>query len=246
MNFNILKSKMIFILFFLHATTGQKNNKNKYTMDNKHIIEIIIKDAQEIESLTNSFTKFPHSKVPPIYIDLTISKIKNLYAEIQMLNKSVSELYELDLDTGIAPLQSKGKNIGQNLINKEPQETKDEEGVKSQANFQIGKAEEKQEDSDPQNTYERLHKKREEHFLATQLKFESIKSIKEAISLNEKIWFIKELFDGNIDLYKKTLDILNDREYLEEALDYIDDNFLWNYESQTVRDFMEFVYRRYY
>lgn len=224
-------------------------------MDNKHIIDIIIKDAQEIESLANSFGRFSETKVPPIFIDLTMSKVKNLYTELQMLNKSNDELYD------IMPIEKPAQELTKQSDVKPEKQKEDEvkvfEAIKTattkhdqekEVKNKVEKKEQTEEEKieAEKSAYEDLVQKREEHFLATQLKFEGIKNIKEEVSLTEKIWFIKELFDGSIDNFNKTVEILNNCEYLEEALDHIDDNFKWDYENQTVRDFMEYVYRRFF
>ena len=191
-------------------------------MDNKLIINMMTKDAKEIESLIAEFDKYP--TIPQILIDLTQSKIKNLYTELQLLNKTSDQLLSIQYEA--------------NMFSKD--ET-------SKIDFQIEEISEKE----PEPLFEPISEemktqKREKHLLSTQLKFDSIPNIKEAIDINKKIWFNKELFKGNIDLYNKTIDILNNMKDLREALDYIDTNFNWDIDDKTVKDFMEYIYRRYF
>ena len=224
----------------------------KYSiMQNKKIIDIIKKDAEEILTLATNFAKYHETKIPPIYIELTLSKVKNLYTELQLLNK------ENDMFDDIVPIEKDQTEVNHDfpgpntndkkfLIKGEESHASDITG--SHTIKQRGRQHEESV-SDGQipslSAYDVILKKREEHILSTQLKCDNIQNIKDAIDLNKKIWFIKELFVGNIDFYNKTLELLNNFDYLEEALDYVDENFDWDYDNKTVRDFMEFIYRKF-
>jgi hypothetical protein len=220
-------------------------------MQNKKIIDIIKKDAEEILTLANNFAKYHETKIPPIYIELTLSKVKNLYTELQMLNKE-NEMFD-----DIVPIEKDHREVHTDVfesdIEKKELLAKGEEAhasdMKSSQTIDQRVKQHGDAISDDQipslSAYDVILKKREEHILSTQLKYDSIQNIKDAIDLNKKIWFIKELFHGNIDFYNKTLELLNNFDYLEEALDYVDENFDWDYDNKTVRDFMEFVYRKF-
>jgi hypothetical protein len=194
-------------------------------MDNKLVTNMISKDAKEIESIIAEFDKYV--VVPQILIDLTLSKIKNLYAEVQLLNKSDEQLYNI---RSILDCADKIEKSGaeQAVFNQQESEVAEEKPVTVQL------------------TPEMIKFKRDAHILATQLKFDNIKDIRGAIDINKKIWFNKELFAGNIDLYNKTIDVLNGMKNLKEALEYVDTNFKWDIDNKTVKDFMEFIYRRYF
>lgn len=197
-------------------------------MEKKQIIEIIAKDAQEVNKLTQSFIGY--HDISPIYLDLTLAKVKHLYAELLLLRNQGHDLTMKHVEK---------------LLN-EKQETKSTYKQQSNENqHQTPTTTEKKPPEETESPQETLNKKREEHFLATQLKHDPIDDIKKAINLNEKIWFIKELFNGDIDTYNNTLAELNQFKYLEQALDFLDKYFDWDYDNQTVRDFMEFVYRRF-
>lgn len=202
-------------------------------MEKRQIIEIIVKDAQEIGKLTESFTGY-HT-IPPLYLDLTMSKVKHLYAELLLLKEQGKEL---NMEQVEELLNGKQKHPE---ISKPPRQQEEKKTTEREKTFP------KQEVPKNENPakHEQLNKKREEHFLATQLKHDPIKDIKKSISLNEKIWFIKELFGGDIETYNNTLAKINQFDYLEQALDFLDKRFTWDYDNTTVKDFMEFVYRRF-
>ncbi len=79
---------------------------------------------------------------------------------------------------------------------------------------------------------------------ATQLQNSPIKDLKSAISLNDKIWFTRELFDGNNDIYISTLDKLNKATSLEDAIS-IAEHFNWNKKESSTKRFLELIYRRF-
>ena len=81
--------------------------------------------------------------------------------------------------------------------------------------------------------------------IASQLKNKPVTDIHKAISINDRIWFMKELFDGNSDLYKQTVDKINACNHIEEALEIVMKNFEWDSENNVVQKFMAIVSRRF-
>ncbi len=71
-----------------------------------------------------------------------------------------------------------------------------------------------------------------------------IADLKKSINLNDKFRFQKELFKGNASLLNQTLDVLNEREDKNEAIEFLS-SFEWNPEDPTVLDFMELVNRKF-
>lgn len=71
-----------------------------------------------------------------------------------------------------------------------------------------------------------------------------ISNIFTAIGINEKFLFIKELFNENAELFHSTIEKLNQANSFNEAIEYIDKNFTWNFESSTVHKLLELVRRR--
>lgn len=73
----------------------------------------------------------------------------------------------------------------------------------------------------------------------------AVEDIRQAISLGDRFLFQRELFAGNGELMQKTLDELNALGSLEEAMDYVADNFEWNKESTAVQLFENVLKRRF-
>lgn len=81
--------------------------------------------------------------------------------------------------------------------------------------------------------------------LASKLKQHPIENLNKAIKLNDKVWFIKELFNGNADLYKQTINTINQMADMDEALDFLERNFSFEQGKESFKSFIEFIYRRF-
>ena len=73
----------------------------------------------------------------------------------------------------------------------------------------------------------------------------AVEDIRQAISLGDRFLFQRELFAGNGELMQKTLDELNALGSLEEAMDYVADNFEWDSDSTAVQLFENVLKRRF-
>lgn len=73
----------------------------------------------------------------------------------------------------------------------------------------------------------------------------AVGDIRQAISLGDRFLFQRELFAGNGELMQKTLDELNGLNSLNEAFEYMTDNFEWDKESTAVQLFENVLRRRF-
>ena len=73
----------------------------------------------------------------------------------------------------------------------------------------------------------------------------SVEDIRQALSLGDRFLFQRELFAVNGELMQKTLDELNALGSLEEAMDYVADNFEWESDSTAVQLFENVLKRRF-
>lgn len=81
--------------------------------------------------------------------------------------------------------------------------------------------------------------------LASLLKDSPITDLNKAIKLNDRIWYINELFGKNSAVYEKTIQTVNNAENLDAALEYLFTNFKWNQERKSTISFLELVFRRF-
>ncbi len=81
--------------------------------------------------------------------------------------------------------------------------------------------------------------------LATQFKQLPVTDIHKAIPLNDRIWFIRDLFDQQPELYQQTIEDLNRSESLHAALEYLQSRFDWDSDSKVVEKFLRILSRKF-
>ncbi|HOY39487.1 MAG: hypothetical protein KBB11_07435 [Bacteroidales bacterium] len=87
--------------------------------------------------------------------------------------------------------------------------------------------------------------KTQQQDVVSRIQAKPITDIKAAIGIGDRFLFIRELFDGDNDLYNKTLEYLNALSEINEANEYLKANFTWNNENSTVDHFMKIVQRKF-
>lgn len=85
--------------------------------------------------------------------------------------------------------------------------------------------------------------------LADKLRSKSIKKLAESIALNERFLYSNELFNGNMEAFKRALNELDHIASKEDAQRYIELQLQvennWDLESETVQSFITLVERRF-
>lgn len=72
-----------------------------------------------------------------------------------------------------------------------------------------------------------------------------VQSLKRAITLNDRIRYINELFGGDAELMTKTIAALDGMNSMKEAKEYVKWNFSWDEEDEAVSDFMRLLEDRF-
>ncbi len=72
-----------------------------------------------------------------------------------------------------------------------------------------------------------------------------LNNINHAVGINDRFLYQKELFNNDKDLYKLTIERINNAESYEQAMDYLNSNFEWDEESATTQKFLELVKRKF-
>ncbi|MDR1170062.1 MAG: hypothetical protein LBK97_04415 [Prevotellaceae bacterium] len=72
-----------------------------------------------------------------------------------------------------------------------------------------------------------------------------VSSLPKAIGINDRFRFIKELFGGDSDLYNETIKMLDTTGSLVSAISYIESNFSWDKNSDSVKQLISLIRRRY-
>ncbi len=81
--------------------------------------------------------------------------------------------------------------------------------------------------------------------LASSLKNGPVKDLTKEIKLNDRIWYINELFSKNANSYENAVNTINSANNLDEALEYLFSNFKWDQNRKSTISFLELVFRRF-
>jgi len=98
--------------------------------------------------------------------------------------------------------------------------------------------------------YKKFLSESDDKYIGSRLQSLKIKSIREAVGVNEKFLFINELFSGNIQDYNAAIDKLNNFEDSQGAFNYLNElgnKCSWDFErsENTIRLLVNLVQRRY-
>ena len=179
-------------------------------------------------------------------------------------NEIASEEPDEKIVTEAPPQESKTKEIDyqeeDNKVNPEPAPEEAPTDINEEIEDEIQEVVEKPEpltEEEPRKTIadkytgaknsinERIAIHFDQKDLASKLQQHPIEDLTKAIKLNDKIWFINDLFEGNADLYRDTVRKLNKMDDLESALLFLEQNFDFEQEKESFKTFIEFIYRRY-
>ena len=71
-----------------------------------------------------------------------------------------------------------------------------------------------------------------------------IADLRNAIGLNDKFLLLRDLFNGDVPLYERTIDTLNAFEDLDECMIYIVENFRWNPDLEASKLLVSLIERK--
>lgn len=92
---------------------------------------------------------------------------------------------------------------------------------------------------------EMINNMRSQSDLTSRLSKSPITNLKNAISINDRIMFTKDLFKGNSELFHSTIDEINKLSQLDEALELISGKIELDMQNPNLEKFMEILYRRF-
>jgi hypothetical protein len=76
--------------------------------------------------------------------------------------------------------------------------------------------------------------------------FQKIQRIKERLTINQKFMFTKVLFQGDFESFSRTIDELDQKPNMKDALQYLEKLYKdWDKESEEFHEFMEMVEKRF-
>ncbi len=92
---------------------------------------------------------------------------------------------------------------------------------------------------------EKLGENTKKKDLSTRLQASPITSISGSMGINDKFFYIRELFKGDADKFRATMDNLEHATNFDEAYNYLVDNFGWDMKSREVEQLLGLVRRKF-
>ena len=223
-------------------------------MDFKSAVDLIIKDINELKNIVDGFKNYPN--IPSLQIEIAKSKCRNA-VEILELLKSVPVETAEEESKKKETVQT--KIIAEELIEtfeKEEYFDVEDEPVTPEApstekidRIRAEKKKEKTEaaiyaerfSSNPNSVYDRLSGTKQQ---SDSSKGKRSSNLFELIGLNDQFLFIREIFNGDSDLYNTAVNRLNNAKTFTEAneiiFDYIDD-----VEDEAYKTLVDLVKRKF-
>jgi len=223
-------------------------------MDFKSAVDLIIKDINELKNIVDGFKNYPN--IPSLQIEIAKSKCRNAVEILELLKSVPVETAE---EEPKEKERAQTKIIVGELIEtfeKEEYFDIEDEPVTPEApsteKIEPIKTEKKKEkpeaaiyaerfSSNPNSVYDRLSGTKQQ---SDSSKGKRSSNLFELIGLNDQFLFIREIFNGDSDLYNTAVNRLNNAKTFTEAneiiFDYIDD-----VEDEAYKTLVDLVKRKF-
>ena len=235
-----------------------------FYMDKKILIGFILKDIKELELIVKGMHEM--DKIPGVVQELIISKTENILGYFHSLKDDacdgekkeenslpIAKAPKLEAPAPIPPVLTVTPNEKEETTVTSPQ--KEETTVisqKKEPEKEINKGA-SNEASNGANTGTTTNEKFKPQtpslhaVVSTGKKAESrfVHSLRKAINVNDRYRYLRELFRGNIELMNQVVEKLDTMETLSEAMDYVQREFSWDPQSETVADFYSLLENRF-
>lgn len=214
----------------------------------KNKIEQISTDVSEINEILTSFIEY--DEIPLIDIDLLKSKIRIIYEDVNNIN-DISAIYieEKRMEEPIIKQELPQENVT-NIQVEDEIKIEDiieiEKVVESKSELVIEEKTEVQLISVSSSVVANILKEfKQSNDLASQLQFKPINDINNAVSINDRIGFVNDIFSGNNDDYANCITRLNSASDIDNAVNILNENSIWDFDNPVHRTFIELVYRKF-
>jgi hypothetical protein len=211
-------------------------------MDYKNTLEAIIGNVEEIRTLISGFAA--NKKIRAIEMELTLEKVRNLYDILLMLK----ETYSVE---NAGPSAQVAGDAGNADVDDDSPSTENKE----EATLDLSEEQQAENDDDIKivsdrfkrhttSIHDSLSKSQQYNELSEKLKSKAITDIGNAIGINDKFIFVKELFHGDTNMYNNTIGVLNNATNFNEAYNYLIGNFDWDMDSPLVQILLDLIRRK--
>jgi len=234
-------------------------------MNAKNGIEELLSEINKLKEIIIQYDD--PGMIPKIERDILLDAMRDLYEKILAMPVSKQNIIETEKTVSTKKEPSVAENQQDERIEFIDENPSDDfataktpqinEVIKAHEkdDIQTKSTEEKQKEKiktlaekfqgDRQSVYESLSEKSPKQNISTKLQSKPISDIAASIGVNDKFKLIKELFSGDADSYRKTIDILNNSSNFNEAFNYISTNFNWDMEDGSVQYILDLVRRKF-
>lgn len=238
-------------------------------MVNAAELKLVSAHLEELRSLIQKLEEHP-DQIHQIDLDLALEKVRRTYDELCRFKLNVSVVLPEKRDAVVIDqkiIKEEPVSVGQPeiVIEKEPErepevipepaveainikeEVKPTEPATSLIDlFSASSVQEKQ--IVKKTIVEKMAEEKSVEILAEKIGKKKISSLNQAIGINEKFFFINELFDGNMKSYKEAIDDLDKLERLANAVDYLEQLVKdkgWDKSKEAYTMLKDFIERRF-
>jgi len=198
------------------------------------------------------------NELPSIEIDLILEKLRKLYDQVSGISEIVVEPEKM---AEIEVLKENEINLA--VVDEKIQQSERDLSKIESEELISSKAEKKRKKKDPDLFYvpDEIPKEPEtktvvdvisediqKESVADKIQKQSkVENLKDAIGINEKFFFINELFDGNLNEYNEAIESLNTINSMDESvslLENLSNKYNWQSNADAVEQLKQFVERK--
>jgi len=220
----------------------------------------------ELEKLKKIITQYDEpAMIPDIERDILLSALRDLYAKLVSIPYTSQTIKEPEKSPS-SEKQSREKTKEQDEMIEFIEEKQSDEEPNSEMKSRIDhtpekdteqkkKTDEKQKETsktlaekfqgNSHYVYENLSEKAQLQNISSKLQSRPIGDIAASIGVNDRFKLIRDLFNGDAESYRKTIEILNNSTNFNEAFNYISTNFNWDMEDVSVQFILDLVRRKF-
>ncbi len=237
-----------------------------------HIIENLIKDIQDIEKYINSFKNSSH--ISSIETDLILSRLQRLYDTVLQLKDIPEPSDEKPVTDAAPEELTDEATVEEEPVATEEviQEDKMNQDFELESELKADPGEEKETEKPEQVEEVKKEKAAPEkksssiiadrlagskHFrneelgknfhgtdLSSKLQSKPLNDIGAAIGVNDRFYYIRELFNGDSKKFDSTIKVLNNSPNFNEAFNYLSENYNWDMDDPAVQNLLELIRRK--
>lgn len=240
-------------------------------MSFKNTLELVTKDIQEIEKIVSNFQNY--SRIPAIELDLTLNKLQNLYELLLMIREhedfslpssgenSNNQASEIITDNSIshshkpeyesAPAVEENPETSEKQIPVIPDNQEKEHKNESVGSKETSSDSVTEKDKTLVQKYEKsgefLNEKlgNDRANSPTRMQGGPIETISGSIGINDRFFYIREIFEGSSESFKKSIEILDKASNFNEAFNYLKSQLMCDMDSEAVQNLLNLVRRKF-